>query len=197
MQARPFVLLNALSRYKFGISLGLHYLCPDKRMKSTRIILWAILFALLSGLCVGLRAERGVASYYHDRFHGRFMANGIRYHKDSFTCAHRRYPLGTWLRVTNPRNGKAVIVQVTDRGPYSKRFTIDLSRAAARHLEIIQSGWAPVEIAQVTSRQGGIVPFRLEEEEPEELIDIELDFVPAAQFDFPDWRPDSIQEKDE
>ena len=137
-------------------------------------------------------AERGVASYYHDRFHGRRMANGEKYNKDSFTCAHRRYPLGTWLRVENPRNKKAVIVQVTDRGPYSKRFTIDLSKAAARHLEIIQTGWAPVEISQVSSREGGVVPFRLEPEE-EELIDIELDFVPAADLPIQDWQPDSLQ----
>ena len=102
-------------------------------MRNTRIIIWAIACSLLASLSLGLRAERGVASYYHDKFHGRRMANGDIYHKDSFTCAHRRYALGTWLRVTNVRNGKAVIVQVTDRGPYSRRFTIDLSRAAARY----------------------------------------------------------------
>ena len=163
-----------------------------KVMRNTRIIILAIACGLLASLSLGMRAERGVASYYHDKFHGRRMANGDIYHKDSFTCAHRRYALGTWLRVTNVRNGKAVIVQVTDRGPYSRRFTIDLSRAAARYLEIVQTGWAPVEIAQVTNRQGGIVPLRLEEEEPEDLIDIELDFVPAAQYPFPNWSPDSI-----
>ena len=119
------------------------------------------------------------------------MANGEAYHRDSFTCAHRRYALGTWLRVVNPKNGKAVVVQVTDRGPYSRNFTIDLSRAAARHLEIIPLGHAPVEIIQVSSRMGGIVPFLLEEEEPD-VVDIELDFVPAAEYPFPDWRPDSI-----
>lgn len=164
-------------------------------MRSTRFILWAIALCSIFCLCIDGRAERGVASYYHDRFHGRKMANGEPYNRDSFTCAHRRYALGTWLRVVNPKNGKAVVVQVTDRGPYSKRFTIDLSRAAARHLDIITSGHAPVEITQVSSRQGGIVPFKLEEEEPEELVDIELDFVPAAKYpfpDFPDWDNDSI-----
>ena len=92
----------------------------------------------------------------------------------------------------NPKNGKAVVVQVTDRGPYSHNFTIDLSRVAARHLEIIASGHAPVEITKVSSREGGIVPFRLEEEEPD-VVDIELDFVPAAEYQFPDWLPDSIE----
>ena len=160
-------------------------------MKSTRIALWAIALTLVLGMGFQLHAERGVASFYHDKFHGRRMANGDAYHRDSFTCAHRRYPLGTWLRVVNPKNGKAVVVQVTDRGPYSHNFTIDLSRAAAKLLEIIPLGHAPVEITQVSSRFGGIVPFRLEEEEPE-VVDIELDFVPAAEYPFPDWRPDSI-----
>ena len=162
-----------------------------KIMKNTKTVLWICLMWAILGMCISVQAERGVASFYHDKFHGRKMANGIPYHRDSFTCAHRRYPLGTWLRVSNPKNGKAVIVQVTDRGPYSRRFTIDLSRAAARHLGIIQLGHAPVEITQVSSRQGGIVPFRLEPEEPE-VVDIELDFVPAPEYSFPEWEPDSI-----
>ena len=172
--------------------LKIIYFVAELPMKNTKIILWAFALLCCLNLYTELQAERGVASYYHDKFHGRRMANGEPYHRDSFTCAHRRYPLGTWLKVTNPRNARAVIVQVTDRGPYSKRFTIDLSKAAARHLEIIQSGWAPVEISQVSSRAGGIVPFRLEEEE-EELVDIELDFIPAPEYTFPNWEPDTIE----
>lgn len=163
-------------------------------MKNTRTPLgWLLLLGLMSSFLVpAMWAERGVASYYHNKFHGRKMANGEPYHRDSFTCAHRHYPLGTWLRVSNPKNGKAVIVRVTDRGPYSKRFTIDLSLAAARHLNVIPYGYIPVEINQVSSREGGIVPFKMEEEQ-EELVDIELDFVPSAEYPFPDWRPDSIE----
>ena len=93
-----------------------------------------------------LTGQRGNASYYADRFHGRKMANGRIYHRDSMTCAHLRYPLGTWLRVRNLTNNKEVVVQVTDRGPYSRKFVIDLSRAAARELGIIQYGYRPVEI---------------------------------------------------
>lgn len=167
----------------------------DNAMKSTKIIIWVSVLLSILGLCNSVQAERGVASFYHDKFHGRPMANGEKYHRDSFTCAHRRYPLGTWLRVSNPKNNKAVIVQVTDRGPFSKRFTIDLSRAAARHLDIIAAGVAPVEINQVSSRQGGIVPFRLENEE-KEIVDIELDFVPAAQYSFPDWHKDTTPPTD-
>lgn len=161
-------------------------------MRSSKIVLWGGMLLMILGMGIQLHAERGVASFYHDRFHGRKMANGVAYHRDSFTCAHRRYPLGTWLRVVNPKNGKAVVVQVTDRGPYSHNFTIDLSKAAARHLDIIRLGHAPVEITKVASRQGGIIPYPLEEEEPE-VVDIELDFVPASEYPFPDWRPDSIE----
>ena len=159
-------------------------------MKNTRIILWTLLLLGMTDLCQTLRAERGVASYYHNRFHGRRMANGDYYHRDSFTCAHRRYPFGTWLRVENARNGKAVVVQVTDRGPYSKRYTIDLSRAAAEQLDIIQSGWAPVEITKVPSRDSGVIPFRMAGEDEEELITIDLDFVPAPQYELPEWDTD-------
>ena len=168
-------------------------------MGSTKYWAWVIAFWAIFSITFDGHAERGIASYYHDKFHGRKMANGKPYNRDSFTCAHRRYALGSWLRVVNPKNGRAVVVQVTDRGPYSKRFTIDLSRAAARHLDIIARGHAPVEITQVSSREGGIVPFPLEEEEPVELVDIELDFVPAPKYpfpDFPDWDNDTIPPAD-
>ena len=166
-------------------------------MNRTKILLLAFFLLGFWGLCVTLQAERGVASYYHNKFHGRRMANGELYHRDSLTCAHRRYPFGTWLRVTNPRNGKTVVVKVTDRGPYSRRFTIDLSMAAARHLDIVSSGFAPVEITQVASREGGIVPFRLEEEEQEEEVpDVELDFVPAAPYPFP-WMETADEDEDD
>ena len=118
---------------------------------------------LLAGIsiCVGqaLPTQTGNASYYHDRFHGRKMANGKIYHRDSMTCAHLRYPLGTWLHVRNLSNGKEVIVQVTDRGPYSRKFVIDLSRAAARELGIIQYGFRPVEITPFNPAR---VPYQIE-----------------------------------
>ena len=155
-------------------------------MKHTFIIIGTLVMCSLATQLCTVRAERGVASYYHDKFHGRRMSNGERYNKDSFTCAHLRYPFGTWLRVSNPKNGKAVVVKVTDRGPHSKRFTIDLSRAAAEHLEIIRAGWARVEIVKVDSQKGGIVPFLMEEEE--EIKEIELDFVPAAEKAEPEWQ---------
>ena len=64
--------------------------------------------------------QTGKASYYAKKFSGRKTASGERLHHDSLTCAHRTYPFGTQLKVTNPANGKTVIVRVTDRGPYVK-----------------------------------------------------------------------------
>ncbi len=65
------------------------------------------------------------------------------------TCAHRSYPLGTILKVRNPKNDHEVIVKVTDRGPFQKRLTIDLSYIAAHTLDIICSGIAMVEITKL------------------------------------------------
>ena len=92
------------------------------------------------------RAQTGMAVYYHDRYHGRRTANGEVYDKQALTAAHMRYPFGTRLRVTNLRNQKSVVVRVNDRGPYSKRFILDVSRRAARLLDFLRAGTARVKI---------------------------------------------------
>lgn len=76
--------------------------------------------------------QEGQASYYHPKFKGRKTANGERYYPDSLSAAHLTLPLGTIVKVTNAKNDSLwVIVKVNDRGPYSKKFIIDLSKAAA------------------------------------------------------------------
>ncbi len=107
-----------------------------------------IAFFILTSITFLYAQERGNASYYHSRFHGRKTASGLIYHKDSMTCAHRTYPFGTLLLIENTQNNKKVIVKVTDRGPYSRKFTIDLSHKAAKQLGIIKQGYAPVEISR-------------------------------------------------
>lgn len=72
------------------------------------------------------------------------MSDGTRYHRDSLTCAHNRYPLGTMLKVTNIKNGKSVVVKVTDR--CGTRRIIDLSYAAAKQLGMISAGLAMVRV---------------------------------------------------
>lgn len=92
---------------------------------------------------------KGKVSYYSERLHGAHTSSGERYHKDSLTCAHLTFPFGTLLRVVNVSNGKEVTVRVTDRGPYTKKYILDLSTAAARQIDILGKGWANVEVTVV------------------------------------------------
>ena len=70
------------------------------------------------------------ASYYADRFTGKRTASGKKFDNKKYTAAHRKLPFGTKLRITNETNGKCVIVEITDRGPFSKGREIDLSKKA-------------------------------------------------------------------
>ncbi|MGL2962480.1 septal ring lytic transglycosylase RlpA family protein [Flavobacterium sp. RSB2_4_14] len=70
------------------------------------------------------------ASYYHNKFNGKRTASGKRFDNNKYTAAHKKLPFGTKVRVTNEANGKSVIVEITDRGPFSKVREIDLSRRA-------------------------------------------------------------------
>lgn len=88
----------------------------------------------------------GMAGYYSNGFDGRQTASGRAYDKNGMTAAHRSLPLGTWVRVTHQRNGKNVLVQITDRGPFSGHRLIDLSHAAAIDLDMLRSGTAPVHL---------------------------------------------------
>src|SRR5579864_8087049 len=76
----------------------------------------------------------GKASWYGKRFHGRTTASGEDFDMFELTAAHRQLPLGTYVRVTDLRNGKSVIVRINDRGPYIKGRIMDLSYSAARML---------------------------------------------------------------
>ncbi len=74
--------------------------------------------------------KKAHASYYHNRFNGRRTASGKRFDNNAYTAAHKKLPFGTIVKVTNEANGKFVIVEITDRGPFSKAREIDLSRRA-------------------------------------------------------------------
>ena len=88
----------------------------------------------------------GVASYYGRRFAGRPTANGETFDPARLTAAHRTLPFGSKVRVTNPRNGRSVVVRINDRGPFHGNRTIDLSRAAAEQVGIVQAGHGTVEL---------------------------------------------------
>lgn len=93
-----------------------------------------------------LLTEEGTASYYSTGFNGKRTASGEIFNKNAFTAAHREFPFGTLLRVTNLSNDKSVEVTVNDRGPFKKGRIIDLSEAAARAIGMIQTGTARVRI---------------------------------------------------
>lgn len=90
----------------------------------------------------------GLASHYGggDPFTGSKTATGETLADAQLTAAHRTLPLGTWVRVTNRLNGKAVTVRINDRGPFFRDRVIDLSQAAARAIGIEQRGLAPVTL---------------------------------------------------
>lgn len=88
----------------------------------------------------------GIASWYGPNFHGKKTATGDKFDMLGLTCASNQYPLGTWLKVTNVRNGKTVVVRVNDRmHPRMKRL-IDLSKGAAKEIGIISTGVAKVKV---------------------------------------------------
>jgi rare lipoprotein A len=94
-----------------------------------------------------LSVQRGIASFYADRFSGRETANGELYDPRAYTAAHRSLPLGSIVRVVLVRSGYWVLVRINDRGPYaSRQRIIDLSRQAARRLAIVQAGLARVRL---------------------------------------------------
>lgn len=97
--------------------------------------------------------HEGEASFYSQKFHGRTTANGERMNQNKPTAASRALPLGTKATVTNQENGKSVDVIVNDRGPYVDGRVIDLSRNAARKLDMIEDGTAPVRVEAKPSAQ--------------------------------------------
>jgi rare lipoprotein A len=94
--------------------------------------------------------ERGTASYYGAKFHGRRTSNQEVYDMYAFTAAHKSLPLPSFARVTNLDNGRSVIVRVNDRGPFHDGRVIDLSYAAAVKLDITQRGTGRVEVRALT-----------------------------------------------
>lgn len=98
-----------------------------------------------------LETVRGEASFYADQFEGRRTASGIPFRQNQMVAAHRAYPFGTLLRVTNLRNDRSVHVRVVDRGPFgskaqARNTVLDLSRRAASELDYVGAGRTPVHV---------------------------------------------------
>ena len=91
-------------------------------------------------------AQRGLASWYGSKFHGRLTANGERYNMYGRTAAHKTLPFETYVQVTNLRNGKKTIVRINDRGPFVRGRIIDLTYTAARDLDMAEDGVVSVQV---------------------------------------------------
>ena len=94
----------------------------------------------------GGQALSGVASWYGEDFQGRLTSNREIYYMFDMTAAHKTLPFGTQVMVTNLNNGKSVAVRINDRGPFVGERIIDLSYAAARVIDMVGSGTAPVRL---------------------------------------------------
>ena len=147
-----------------------------------RYLIIALLTTFFMNPCCAQKHQHGKASYYSKRATGARSASGQRIHHDSLTCAHRYYPFGTMLKVTNLRNDKSVIVEVIDRGPFGRGRIIDLSWAAAKEIDMISQGVATVKVERLDNP----VPFKPEDSK-----------LPKIDFEMAEFEPDHYFEKKE
>lgn len=160
--------------YKFEVSTK-----TKKQMIKYCKFLLSIL-AILMFLPCAAQKQHGKASYYSKKATGARSASGQRIHHDSLTCAHRSYPFGTMLKVTNLSNNKSVVVKVIDRGPFGRGRIIDLSWGAAKAIGMLSQGVASVRVERLDKP----IPYRPEEEK---LPIIEFD-VAESDYEFiPKW----------
>ena len=97
--------------------------------------------------------EKGGASWYGTKFHGRLTSNGERYNMYAMTAAHKSLPIPTYVKVKNLENGREIIVRVNDRGPFHEGRIIDLSYAAATKIGMLKKGTARVEVEAIDPRE--------------------------------------------
>jgi len=154
-----------LTIYLAFVALYLHRDSTIKYIYMGRIYRWQCLCLLLIsfGNTYAQQHESGYASFYADRFHGKKTASGEAYNKNGYTAAHRTLPFGTTIKVTRVDNNKTVVVRINDRGPFVKGRIIDLSRAAARELDLIQEGTAMVKLQILKKGSFTEAPLKLEE----------------------------------
>ena len=94
-------------------------------------------------------SEKGIASWYGKKFHGKLTSTREVYNMYNITAAHKSLPIPCYAKVTNLSNNKSLIVRINDRGPFKKGRIIDLSYAAAKKLDFIKQGTAPVLVEAI------------------------------------------------
>lgn len=114
------------------------------------------LLSLLVFTCTMYSQEntlKGKVSYYANKFHGRKTASGKIFDNTKLTCAHKTLPFGTLLKIINPIDGRFVIVEVIDRGPYIKKRVVDLSRSAFLKIGDLEKGVMTVIIEKIDNKK--------------------------------------------
>ncbi|MFD2036259.1 septal ring lytic transglycosylase RlpA family protein [Belliella marina] len=111
-----------------------------------KFILGCIILVCIFSSCSQKATQSGKASYYHDKYHGKQTSSGEKYRKSKLTAAHKTLPFGTKVKVINQSNGKSVKVRINDRGPFVGGRIIDLSKRAAKQIDMIDAGVADVKI---------------------------------------------------
>lgn len=118
-------------------------------MKKNISIILFVIFSCGMAFSQNMFKQKGIASYYADKFEGRTTASGDKYRSSKMTAAHLLLPFGTTVKVTNLKNNKTVEVEINDRGPFVEGRIIDLSKAAAEELNFINDGITEVSIEVV------------------------------------------------
>lgn len=137
----------------------------------------AILTTWIALPCCAQKQQQGKASYYSKRATGARAASGQKIHHDSLVCAHRYYPFGSHLKVTNLKNGKSVVVKVIDRGPFGRGRIIDLSWAAAKELDMLAQGVGTVKVELL---ENSTIPYKPEESK-----------LPKIDFEMAEFEPEN------
>ena len=106
-------------------------------------------FPIAARMAKALFIETGFASWYGEEFEGRSAADGSVFDPEMLTAAHPTLPFGTLAKVTNLRNGRSVVVEITDRGPFAAGRILDLSSAAAREIQMLDTGVSMVHVEAV------------------------------------------------
>lgn len=117
--------------------------------------------------------EKGLASWYGTKFHGRRTSSGETYDMYAMTAAHKNLPLPTYVKVTNLNNGRHIIVKINDRGPFHENRIIDLSYTAAIKLDIVKKGTGLVEVRALEAGQP--IPAGLNEGVPVKTVSVSND----------------------
>jgi rare lipoprotein A len=125
----------------------------------------------------------GIASWYGKRYHGNRTSSGEIYDMYGMTAAHPTLPIPSYVRVTNPENGKSVVVRVNDRGPFKKDRLIDLSYAAAYKLRLVGKGSGLVEAEAIDTRApASPVARKVESAQPDSSVKPAGSFVQVGAF---------------